>query len=648
MPEVGVALRDDIANADKKGAAKPSEGNDEFEQALARKLSGFISLSDAREEARRAEDRIGGNILFSNHWAVQMPRRRAAYTVNIAAALLADKISLITKNRPVPIIEDDGNGDEQGVPLMRGVIMNWWEDQDLDRKLEHALWLSNSTRTSAIKCSWDPALNSGAGGIAAGVLPGWRCIIDPRASSRDRLAFGGDRTVMPRSRAMQFYPKAAKKIQEAQAAYETGPHANSPLDDVFSRGGGGLRTGPGVVTINGVPSLTANGNVTVSTKQLKELVEVCEIYWRDPQLVDRIVPKKDERTGEVVRKPKFGEDGLPMFKETARVTRTIDDEEIDLPGFELELEDEMETKLVPKYPFWRRSTMLLPDRTIVDDCAWDFEYPYAYFIDGQPLEGLWHRGSLLEVRGLQTDFNVSVSLLTDNQRFGSMRAGVAYDGADLDQNVLSIAPGDVLRVRGPKGSFEWMEFPKADSAWFEKFKFDLDMMRLIFGLDGVMSGQAQGRIDSGTAYDTFTDISGARLIKCANRMERSISDLIKIVGSIAQKAYTEKHAVRVEHATGRPTDERITPESLRGNFRFKVATGSSLAWTDSAKRQRLNEDLANGVIDKVGYWQALNYPDWQNIKARMESEPPALQPAPPKRTRQSIAAPKTPKPKAAK
>lgn len=637
------ALRDDVANADRP-TRQQARDEAALDFALARRVRRMIARSDKRESARRREDRVGGNLFFSNHWAVRMPDGRAAWTVNLARPLIEDKIALMTKNRPIPVVESTGVGDEEGPRIMRSILQQWWTDEGLDAKLEHALYLSNATRTSAIKVRWDPALNGGAGGIAAGVLPGWRILMDPSAPERKRLTFAGDRAAMMRWRAMQLYPKAAERIRLSGAAKDAGGERedNSPLDDMYRGGGGDVR--PGVATIDGVPTLTAEGSIEPSQAELRELVEVAEVYWRDPTMVEREVPKKDSITGETIRKVKMGEDGLPSFREATRRHVLADGQELELPAFELEMEDEMETKFVPKYPFWRRTTVLMQGDRLekIDDTAWDFELPYAYFIDGRPLEGMWQRGSLLELRGLQTDTNITLSLETDMRRFASLLAAIAYDDAGLEQNTLSLMPGDVIRIRGPKGSFEWVKIPPPDASWLEKIRFNIDMMRLILGLDGVMSGQAQGRLDSAAAYDFLGDISGARIAKCATRMEWAIADLMGIVADIAREAYSEKHSVRVERETGKPTYERITPSSLRVGMRIGVLVGSQLAWTESAKRARALADVQAGVCDKIGFWQQTNYPDWQNMKLRMEreaAEHPNMPPVPPPpRTRQQIPA----------
>jgi hypothetical protein len=121
-------------------------------------------------------------------------------------------------------------------------------------------------------------------------------------------------------------------------------------------------------------------------------------------------------------------------------------------------------------------------------------------------------------------------------------------------------------------------------------------------------------------------------------MERAIADLIQIVGVLMQKHYDEAHAVQVEDHDGNITFERITPGSLYGSFSYRVLTGSSLAWSESAVRARVIEELNQGLRDKISAWKALHIDGWREIYSRMKSEPQQLQPAPPPRTRKTIPA----------
>jgi hypothetical protein len=226
--------------------------------------------------------------------------------------------------------------------------------------------------------------------------------------------------------------------------------------------------------------------------------------------------------------------------------------------------------------------------------------------------------------------------MMDNLRFSSHRVAVAYDGAQLERNSLSISPGDVLNVMGSKGSVDFIGFPELSSAWFEWIKNIVSMMQQIVGVTGVMQGEAAGRIDSASGYDLLSEIAGSRITKDTQRMERSIADGMEIVGYLMQQHYTDKHGVAVEEAEGNVAFYRVLPTTLQGAFRFRVLTGSTLAWTESAKRARVLEEFNQGLRDKISVWQEFQIPGWRDIASRMAKEGAPMSPPPPARTRQTV------------
>jgi hypothetical protein len=597
----------------------------------------FIQESDRHEASRRRYDRIGGNIYYSRHWNVPMPQGRSAITCNISKALIDHKLSIMTKQEPTPVVECADGGDPTAARFMRSSVMDWWYRTDMQTKLEQAELLGACTRTAALKYVWDPLMYADAGDVDADVVPGWRLLMDPNARARKKVRFIGDRAMMTRARAMRLYEESAEIIEGAQGPenFSTAGSATSPIKDPWSRM---TQMYPGVAAIDGL--WTATGYSSMNGMQAdpgqQDYVEVVELYYKDPTMVqiDRVqFDEEGNKKQRIVR----DEAGVPQFTHSHFEVITLEDgTQASVPRFKIDLEDERAPEWVMKYPDYRRTTMLLPDCTVIDDCAWDYPHPYSLHGDGEVLEGLWKKGVLLEVEDLQAQLNVSLSLMMDNLRFSSHRVAIAYDGAQLERNSLSISPGDVLNVMGPSGSVDFLKFPELSAAWFEWIKSIVGMMQQIVGVTGVMQGESVGRIDSTSGYDLLAEISGSRLTKDTQRMERSISDGMEIVGAFMQEHYTAKHGVRVQDATGNESFYRVLPITLQGSFRYRVLTGSTLAWTESARRARVIQEFKDGFRDKISVWQELDIPDWRDIAARMEKENAPLSPPPPERTRQNV------------
>jgi hypothetical protein len=355
------------------------------------------------------------------------------------------------------------------------------------------------------------------------------------------------------------------------------------------------------------------------------------VYFRDRTRYKKSVPKKDA-LGEPITKIKRDEDGAPMFERTDEMDPVLGE-----PGYKLVKEEVMEERLVPKYPMWRRTTMLFPDMAVLDDRAWDAPQPYSLLLDNEPLEGPWAKGCGLDLEDIQAALNVSLSTMMDNLRFGSYRAFKATNSANIEKNNLVLSPGDILRVGNDIGNLVPLEFPQISEAWFNWVNQLISLMERIIGASGIMQGTAEQapRTDSAAGFDSLAEIGGSRIVECTQRFEHWISDIYRKVGWYAQRYYTEAHAIKVEDTEGELTWERASSPQLAGTFSYKVQIGSTLAWNASSKRKRILEDMQQGLRDRISAWQELEIPMWPNIKQRMETQSPILNSPPPAKKKPS-------------
>lgn len=615
------------------GSDKNSTANDEFEAKLLAKIGEMIRLSDVEEEPRRRNDRLGANIYYGRHWNVPMPKNRAALVINVAKSLVDHKIAIMTKQMPIPVVQPEDAGDVGAAHKMRTVLQSYWREDRMMVKSRNALRMCNTMRTVASKTYWDPDLKGGIGGITTDIIPGYRLILDPHTDNVDRMEFLGDRAWMPRTRAMKMYPHAAEKIRDAAYPGNTvvGISSNdSPAVSPYKPTGGVETASAGGAIINGKPVITAFTGRSVSAATSDNSVEIREIFYRDRSLVDKETQKLDGY-GKPEKRIKTTSKGTPSFKQTKEWDAVLGE-----PAWELETEDIYETKKVPKYPYYRKTVVLYPDNVLIDDDAFDAPHPYELLSDQVSLEGPWDKGCITEVEDLQATVNISASTMLDNLRFSAFRAFKKTSTSNIQKNNLVISPGEIIDVGASQDGLMPLEFPQVSQSWFQWLNFIIGLMERLIGATGVMQGESTGRVDSAQGYDMLAEIGGSRIVECTQRFEEWIGRLNAKVGWYAQRFYTEEHAVRVEDYDGNLTWERAAAPELVGTFTFHVVTGSTLAWNQSSVRQRVIEEFQQGFRDKVSVWQNLGIEDWQQIKKRMETQNPAMNPAPPPRTRQNI------------
>jgi len=613
---------------------------EKWQVELARYVMQKVTMADAQEEQRRKTDRVGANLFYGRHWNVAVPRQRSALTANMVKALIEHKIAIMTKQEPLPVIVAGEAGDATSAQLMRRVMMRWWRDDGMQMKLRRSLRIANSTRTNALKASWDPSRRGGAGDVTVDIIPGWRLILDDRANFIDGMEFIGHREMMRRSLAAQYYPESSDlifgPIENTQEGRRNGAASaqlpSSPIGSSFrSSVGGSMNFG---TIVNGKPVISAFSNQPAGYAPKDDQVQIIELFLKDDSMYETDEKEYDDN-GMVRMEIERDEDGVPQFDELPSVYTNIDGQPVDLPNYKLRQREKTRKAMKRVYPYWRRTTLMLPDKLILDDMAWDGPAPYALVSDGDALEGPHVKGCALDLEDMQVTLNVSLSLMMDNLRLSSMRPVLAGQASNIEGASLLVSPGQVVRV-GNVDQIKPFEFPQLSQSWFEWANFLIALMERIVGAQGVMQGQAAGRVDSASGYDTLAEIGGSRIVESAQRMEVAIQDIMRVVGWFAQKYYTEKHAIAVEDNEGNPTYERVSGPFLFGTFDYMIQTGSTLAWSESAVRGRLMQELQAGIIDKVAYWQRTNTPDYQLIRDRILKQNPILSGAaasPPPRTR---------------
>ncbi len=612
---------------------------DEFEVALAEKIDSYVRIADAGEDERRKSDRIGGNLFAGRHWDARVPPDRAALTVNYARSLILQLVSLQTKQDPIWVVDPDDAGDVEASRIMQRILQKRWTQDKMRAKLRNAMHLGEVTRTCASKTVWDESLDGFIGNVTTDIIPGWRMLLDPRTADPERMRFIGDRAQMSRADAMLLYPEAAEKIAMAGKAIGSNAlassTADSPVKDQFKKyqsvAGGAVAYSAGGAVVNGQPVVTAfTGRDPVASADDYE-IEVIELYHRDYSLHDVEVPVVDEH-GLPKRRMVTNEDGSPSFSQNGDF-----DEILGEPGYTIDFEDETETKAMPVYPFWRRTTMLSRTGEVLEDIAWDHPQPYELYMSDPWLEGPHCKGTIHDLLDNQLSINVSLSIMQDNLRFGSYRVFKRTSNSPITRNSLVFQAGQVIDVGQSVNNLEPLEFPKMEQSWFAWIDLHKKFMREIAGVDGIMSGSAAEapRTDNAKGFDSLAELGGSRVSSKILSMEAFIAGTGMRQGYWIQRNYTEKHAAAIEDLNGNLSWERAGTELLMGSFSYGIVCGSTTAWSGSGHRQRILEDMQLGLRDKVSVCKSLDatgyaITDWRDIQKR---NPQWNQVAPPPRTR---------------
>lgn len=604
-----------------KPATKESD-REAWEERLGRRIMSYVIAADKGEDARRKADRLGAKMFYGQHWDRPMPSDRAAITANVGMAIIRHKVSIMTKQDPIPIIEPDDVGDARAAQLMAKVVRRLWISTGMKAKTRRLATLANTTRTCAFKVSWDPVAKGGAGEIATDVIQGWNLILDNRVGDPRAMEYCGNRATMARSRAMLYYPDAADQIlelTESQSTRRQGPLQGngSPISTPWKQS---FLSPPGTSLVNGKPVVTSFAGEIIKDQPGLEDVDIIEMYHRDHTLIQKEMPVRDPH-GKVKQSIVRDETGMPQFEEgEPEIHQMPDGSSVSLPRFKLQMEDITEQTFVRKYPHWRRSTICMAggEGILLEDMPWDRRLPFALYTDIEPLDGILGRGSLLQTEHLQALVNVGLSTVTDTLRYGALCAWLAGTSSGITSTQIIPGIGQVIPVNDIN-QMKPMEVSPLDPQFFTLLDRTVLFMERILGATGVMMGESIGRIDSAAGVDTLSEIGGSTIVECTQRLETTISDWAEIAGGFIQEFYDERHAIAVEDQNGNIAWERASTALLQGSFSYTVATGSTMAWSESSKNQRALNEFTSGIIDRQTYYEDTKRSNWRQILERIEN-----------------------------
>jgi len=619
----------------------------ELESRLAKMVEGKVSIANRGEDARKRDDKIGANLWLGHHYVGVMPSRdRPMIVANLFQALIHHKASIMVKQNPIPVVEATDAGDQEAAEHLRNLIMHIFKNDDMLLKTRKAVVVSNVMRTCALKVVWDDTLHGGIGDITTDIIMPWQLLLDTQVSAHDRMSFCGDRTVMPRAKAMSMYPKAALDLEAPDTAggepVKFFGSSDSPIKDPWGKGtAGDLRGAP--TSLNGKPVFAVFAGEIGMSSDKDDMVEIVELYYKDLTLYEDTQVVRDERGNEEYEYVTSG-DGEVLLDQVE--SQFMHDEQtgwlLEIPQFVIRKQQVMEKVHKRKYPQWRRTTCIFPDSKVIDDIAWDMPLPYAFMCDVEPLSGVWWRGSGLQLETMQAMMNVSLSTMVHNLRMGSLQAFKVDPQSGLQGQALTLKPGQIVNI-APK-NMEAINVPQLSQEWFSWINNLVSLMERVIGAQGIMQGEAAGRVDSAAGYDLLAEIGGSRIVECTQRMEKTLAEWAQIVATFAQNYYTEKHAIAVEDTEGKQTYERAYGPLLNtiNPLRFGIEVGSTMAWSESAKRQRDVQLFKDGIIDRVELYKRMGLSNWKAMMDRMDAEITAGKAwmagaagAPPPRTRQT-------------
>ena len=556
--------------------------------------------------------RMDENLRFYNgdQWDRRMPSHRAQIVDNRCFANVETALPIITDNRPKAEIVPNSPDDEELVKRLAEVYDAKWDDLDLPMKMEQACKDALVLSEGYWKIYWDPRAQNGEGDVRVEVVSPKNIFFDP--NSRDPLLkdayYVGYHANVPLSGLKARYPKKAKKLEARWMVNNLPPEAQ-PDAMSESLGGEGVSDdgdGAGTRWVEAKNGLLDGG----------EKMPLTEVWVDDKTML--------EETPDYIV---LFDDSLPQRHsrelEDSLLSQGIQYEIVgakDLP--QLGFEDG--TIYRPKYPNGRIITVA--GDVLLCDKPSPYKHgrcPYVRFFRYPVPDSGYFYGEIDQMKGLQKRLNKLESQITDILSITSNPPMLVNIASGIKPEKMTNEPGLIIPTNmDVDRAAKWLQTPNIPSALFmqvEQISQDIDT---VSGIHDITQGRRPTGITAGVAIETLQEAAQTRLRLAARYLEYSLRCAAELMLSIIWEYYRNPRTIRKKTIGGYQfVEANFAHEELAGGIPdVKIRAGSTMPISESVRRQDSKELRALDVIDDEAVLDAYNWPDKDEVLARVEQK----------------------------
>lgn len=471
------------------------------------------------------------------------------------------------------------------------VIETSWEVENYDRPKKLAIWDALLYGTGYIKTVWDQSLAGGLGNAKFVHRSPFSLFIDPNASSLYDAEYVIEQSKMSIDEIERRYPGKSIVVEAAGGASSSlGAVSDKPT--LGSEGGvsspkanpgnlQGAQTRWGMVSNNSPDSNFLMPPIYVYEFWLRENYE-----WEEEPHTDNIEPP---------------------------------------PG--------LTTKHVRDR--WR-IIVLAANNILLDEYAEDLwtsdSHPYDEF-KFEDVGELYGVSLVDHLANPQIALNELLQALQKNAQLTGNPIWLEPSNSGLSRTGVVNKPGQRLTVnaqamQGGTGGPRWLTPPEPSKSCFDLIKFYLDRMKEIAGLAAIESDMDKGDRKSADVTQIQQDTGFVRIRNALSNLENTLKSAGNKLCDLIIDNYTESRYVAITGPTGEKTSlvlraKHFNVPTEKGaaplKYTLNVTAGSSLPTSRQARAAQANYAYGVGLIDRIAWFTANEYPNWQAINSRIET-----------------------------
>lgn len=262
-----------------------------------------------------------------------------------------------------------------------------------------------------------------------------------------------------------------------------------------------------------------------------------------------------------------------------------------------------------------------PDR-ILEDGPWPYpshELPFVKF-PGVRVPGQIYDSSVVEhAIPLQKELNRTISQIVQYKNL-TIKPRVWSPAGALAGQRLTDEPGAVQEYN-PIGDHrpETERLPTMPPYVFDHLTGIRNSLREVFGLSEVSEGTLPPNLEAGVAIDLLQEMSTDRLAPTIKLIETSIARAGQIMLNIGQQYYIEPRLLKIRGSGGSVQVKRFTQADISGGIDIRVESGSALPRTRAGRQARVEWLIQQGILRPDQAYKHLDIADLKGLAVQFQA-----------------------------
>lgn len=263
------------------------------------------------------------------------------------------------------------------------------------------------------------------------------------------------------------------------------------------------------------------------------------------------------------------------------------------------------------------------DEQIVKDDSWSYPFTVLPLVKfpGVRVPGLIYDSSVVEQAiPLQKELNRTLSQIVEYKNL-TIKPRIWAPVGSMDGQRLTSEPG-ALYEYNPVGDHrpEIEKLPSMPPYVFDHLTGIRNGLREVFGLTEVTEGTVPPNVEAGIAIDLLQEMATDRLAPTIKLIEQGLARAGQQLLQLGQVYYKEPRLMKLQGAGGASQVKRFTQADIQGGVTVNVEVGSALPRTRAGRQARIMEYVKEGVISPDKAYKYLDVADLSGLAAGFQAD----------------------------